>query len=179
MTSPREFEPLGGETVWQGKLFEVRRERFRFSDGDEAEREFVRHGGAVGIVAHDDRQVWLVRQPREAIGDPDLLEIPAGRRDVEGEEPLATAQRELAEEIGRAADTWEPIMAYHSSVGFTTEKVELFRATDLREAKAESEENERIEIVGWPLDRLQQAIGATTDAKTIIALMWLGERLRR
>jgi 8-oxo-dGTP pyrophosphatase MutT (NUDIX family) len=177
MSSPRDFEALGGETVWQGRLFQVRRERFRFVDGEEVEREFVRHGGAVGIVVHDDAHVWLVRQPREAVGDPDMLEIPAGRRDVEGEEPLATAQRELAEEIGRGADTWEPIRSYHSSVGFTTERVDLFRATDLRAAEAESGENERIEIVAWPLDRLDEAIAATTDAKTIIGLGWLRERL--
>jgi len=179
MSSPRDFEPLGGETVWKGKLFEVRSERFRFADGEEVTREFVRHGGAVGVVAHDDEHVWLVRQPREAIGDPDMLEVPAGRRDVEGEEPLSTAQRELAEEIGRGADTWEPIMSYYSSVGFTSERVELFLATDLHDAEAESEENERIEIVGWPLNRLDDAIEASTDAKTVIGLMWLRERLRR
>jgi 8-oxo-dGTP pyrophosphatase MutT (NUDIX family) len=108
-----------------------------------------------------------------------MLEVPAGRRDVEGEEPLSTAQRELAEEIGRGADTWEPIMSYYSSVGFTSEKVELFLATDLHDAEAESEENERIEIVAWPLNRLDDAIEASTDAKTVIGLMWLRERLRR
>ncbi len=177
MSSPRDFEPRGGETVYRGKLFEVRVERFRHADGEEVTRDVVHHGGAVGIVAHDSDVVWLVRQPREAVGDPDLLEIPAGRLDQEGEEPLETAQRELAEEIGRGARQWEPILDYYSSAGFTDERVHLFLATDLHEASAESEEIERIEIVPWPLDRLDEAIDSCHDAKTLIGLLWLRRRL--
>lgn len=177
MSSPRDFEPLGGETVYQGKLFEVRVERFRHADGEEVTRDIVHHGGAVGIVAHDSDVVWLVRQPREAVGDADLLEIPAGRLDQEGEQPLETAQRELAEEIGRGARRWEPILDYYSSAGFSDERVHLFLATDLHEASAESEETERIEIVPWPLDRLDDAIDSCHDAKTLIGLLWLRRRL--
>ena len=81
----------------------MRVERFRHADGEEVTREIVRHQGAVGDLAYDEEVVWLVRQPREAVGEPDLLEIPAGRLDEPGEEPLAAAQRELAEEIGRGA----------------------------------------------------------------------------
>ena len=66
--------------------------------------------------------------------------------------PLEAARRELAEEIGRGAGSWEPILTYYSGAGFTDERVHLFLATDLHEASAESEENERIEIVPWPLD---------------------------
>ncbi len=79
--------------------------------------------------------VWLVRQPREAVGEPALLEIPAGRLDVEGEEPLAAAQRELAEEIGKGAERWEPIVVYYTGAGFTDERVHLFEATTLHEAQ--------------------------------------------
>ncbi len=64
-----------------------------------------------------------MRQPREAVGEPALLEIPAGRLDVEGEAPLAAAQRELAEEIGKGADRWEPIVVYYTGAGFTDERV--------------------------------------------------------
>ena len=101
------FEPTGGETRYEGKVFSVREETFRHEDGDETTREIVRHQGAVGIVCHDGERIWLVRQPREAVGAPDLLELPAGKLDVEGEEPLETAKRELAEEIGKAAAEWE------------------------------------------------------------------------
>jgi len=171
------FEALGGETMYSGRIADVRIERFRHADGEEVSREIVRHRGAVGIVAHDDQHVWLVRQPREAVGVTDLLEIPAGRLDVEGEQPLAAAQRELAEEIGRGARAWEPIVAYYTSAGFTDELVHLFHASELYPEQAQSEEEERIEIVPWPLGELQDAIEQCRDAKTLIGLMWLERRL--
>jgi len=168
---------LGGETVYSGRLVEVRVERFRHADGEAVSREVVRHRGAVGIVAHDDEVVWLVCQPREAVGEERLLEIPAGRLDIDGEDPAQAARRELAEEIGRGARSWEPILSYYSSAGFTDERVHLFWATDLYAASASSGENERIEVVRWPLSQLQSAIDECRDAKTLIGLMWLVRRL--
>ena len=99
-----------------------------------------------------------MRQPREAVGEPDLLEIPAGRLDVEGEEPLAAARRELAEEIGRGARSWEPILAYYSSAGFTDEQVAPVRRHRPARGARDSGEEERIEIVRWPLSDLDAAI---------------------
>ena len=177
MSSIRDFEALGGETLYSGRIVDVRMERFRHADGEEVSREIVRHRGAVGILAHDEETVWLIRQPREAVDEPDLLEIPAGRLDREGEEPLQTAKRELAEEIGRGAHAWEPIVAYYTGAGFTDEQVHLFAATDLYEASAERGEQERIELVPWPLLRLGEAISECRDAKTLIALYWLSVRL--
>src|SRR5262245_13472055 len=174
MTSAdRRFEPLGGETLYEGRIISLHLERFRYPDGEVVEREIIRHQGAVGIVAHDGTDLFLVRQPRETVGDPDFLEIPAGRLDVEGESPLEAARRELAEEIGKAAETWEPITDYVSSVGIMDETVHLFLATGLSDASAEAEENERIELVRWPLADLDGAIAATRDAKTLIGLLWL------
>jgi ADP-ribose pyrophosphatase len=121
--------------------------------------------------------VWLVRQPREAVGDPALLELPAGRLDVAGETPLACAQRELAEEIGLAAERWEPILEYWSSPGFADERVYLFCARDLYERHADSGEEERIEVVPWSLPRLDDALAECHDAKTLIGLMWLARSL--
>ena len=129
------------------------------------------------MVAHDQRELWLVRQPREAVDEPALLELPAGRLDVEGEKPQAAAQRELAEEIGRGARRWEPILSYYSSAGFTDERVYLYHATELYEESADSGESERIEIVRWPLGELDAAIRECRDAKTLIGLMWLARRL--
>jgi 8-oxo-dGTP pyrophosphatase MutT (NUDIX family) len=171
------FEKLGGETVYRGKFVDVRVERFRHADGEEVSREIVRHQGAVAVVAHDERDVWLVRQPREAVDEPALLEIPAGRLDVAGEQPLAAAQRELAEEIGRGARDWQPIVVYYTGAGFTDERVHVFSATGLYESHADSEENERIEIVRWPLVGLDDAIAVCRDAKTLIGLYWLARRL--
>ena len=173
---PWAVQRLDGETVYRGRLVEVRLERFRHADGEEVTREIVRHRGAVGIVAYDSDHVWLVRQPRETV-EAELLEIPAGRLDVEGESPLAAAQRELAEEVGLGAESWEPLLSFYTSAGFTDERVHLFRATGLREASADSGENERIEIIPWPLERLQEAIAECRDAKPLIGLLWLARRL--
>ena len=173
----RDFVSLGGETVYSGELVDVRVERFRHGDGEVVTREVVRHRGAVGIVAHDEQDVWLVRQPRESVGESELLEIPAGRLDVEGELPIDAARRELAEEIGRGAERWEPILTYYTGAGFTDERVHLFHAGGLFEAHAESGENERIEVVRWPLAELDDALEECRDAKTLIGLCWLARRL--
>jgi 8-oxo-dGTP pyrophosphatase MutT (NUDIX family) len=176
MSTNEAFQPLGGDTVFSGGVFDVRVERYRHSDGGEVSREVVRHQGAVGIIAHDQQHLWLVRQPREAVDEARLLEIPAGRLDVEGEAPLACAERELAEEVALGASDWEHVLTYYSSAGFTDEQVHLFAATGLQEAYAESEENERIEVVKWPLTRLDDVLAECRDAKTIIALQWLALR---
>jgi 8-oxo-dGTP pyrophosphatase MutT (NUDIX family) len=173
------FERVDSQTVWEGKIATVRRETWREEDGEEVEREVVGHPGAVGVVAWDDEQVWLVRQPREAVGDPALLEVPAGKLDEEGETPLQTAQRELAEEIGKSATDWREIKRFFTSPGFTDEEVVLYAATGLDDAQAEADENERIEIVPWALERLDEAIDECRDSKSLIGLMWLREERRR
>ena len=141
---PETPEALDGETVFQGRIFAVRRARYRHSDGEEVTREVVVNPGAVGILAYDDHHVYLVRQPREAIERSDVLELPAGRLDVEGEAPLATAQRELAEEIGLAAEVWQHATTYFSSAGFTNEEVSIFLATGLSQVDASEAPDEKI-----------------------------------
>ena len=167
-----EIEPLGGETAFEGKTFSVAVERFRHPDGDEVQREIVRRQDAAAIVAYDDEVVWLVRQPREAILQP-TLELPAGKLDVDGESPLQTAQRELAEETGRAAEHWTEVRSCYSSSGYSDELVHIFAATGLRSTDIEPDPGERIEIVRWPLADLDAALAATNDAKTVIGLQWL------
>ena len=173
------FEKLGQREIWRGHVVEVRVERFRHEDGAEVERDNMHHPGAVGIVAVDDEHVWLVRQPREICGVPDLLELPAGKLDVQGEPPLETAKRELAEEIGKAAEWWEPLTGFFTSCGFSDERLELFYASGLSDVpQPEVDEDERIEIVPWPLADIDGAIAACQDAKTLIGLLLLQRRLR-
>ncbi len=166
------FERIGGEEMWQGQIVGVRVDRFRHDDGDEVTREFVTHPGAVAIVAHDGHDLFLVAQPREPVDEQSLLELPAGKLDEEGEDALATAKRELAEEIGKGAASWEHLTTFWSSPGFSHEQIELYLATDLHDASAEATENERIEIHAVPLAELDRLIADCRDAKSLIGLLW-------
>jgi 8-oxo-dGTP pyrophosphatase MutT (NUDIX family) len=166
------FEKIGSETVWEGKIATVRVDRVRFDDGEEADREIVEHPGAVAVVAHDGERLFLVRQPREAVDEQALLELPAGKLDDEGEDPLDTARRELAEEIGKGARTWQRLTSFYTSPGFADEECHVYLATDLYDERAEAGDEERIEIVEVPLEELDSAIRECRDAKTLAGLLW-------
>jgi 8-oxo-dGTP pyrophosphatase MutT (NUDIX family) len=164
------FERIGGEEIWQGQIGTVKVEKFRHDDGDVVEREVVEHPGAAVMLPFDGERIWLVRQPREAAGEQDLLELPAGK--LNGAEALETAQRELREEIGKAAQTWKHLTSFYASPGFTNEEIHAYFATDLSDDPLEAEENERIEVVSEPLDRLDEVIRSCKDSKSLIALLW-------
>ena len=118
------------------------------------------------------------RSPRSPIGIPDLLEIPAGKLDVEGEDPLEAGRRELAEEIGKQAAHWEPLGAFYTSVGFADEIIHLFLATGISDIERPAvEEDERIDIEVRPLADLDAVLAETKDSKTIIGLHALKARL--
>ncbi len=177
--SERDFEPVGEpRTAWEGQIVSVDEQRFRFvEDGTVVEREIVRHPGAVATIPLEDDHVWLVVQPRQAVGEPDMLEIPAGKLDVDGESHEANAQRELAEEVGKRAERFEHLKSFFTSCGVMDEEIHIYLASGLTDAQADGEEDERIEVVAWPLDRLDEAIARTTDSKTLIGLLLLKERL--
>jgi ADP-ribose pyrophosphatase len=179
--SQRDFEPVDEpRTLWEGHIIRVEEVTLRFvEDGTEITREIVRHPGSVATVAIDDEHVWLVLQPRPAVGEPDMLELPAGLLDVDGESHEANAQRELAEEIGKRAERFEHLRSYATSCGVLDEWMHIYLATGLSDAQADSGEDERIEVVAWPLDRLDDALARTTDAKTIVGLLLLRQRLGR
>ena len=108
-----------------------------------------------------------------------MLELPAGKLDEEGEEPLETAKRELAEEIGKQAAEWEPLGSFYTSPGFTDEQVHLFLATGLSdvEERPEVHENERIDVEIRPVTDIDAIMAETKDSKTLIALCKVRERL--
>ena len=166
------MERTSSKTVYEGRIVDVRIDEIRYDDGETAEREIVEHPGAVGIVASDGESVYLVRQPREAVGDPALLELPAGKLDEEGETPLECAKRELGEEIGMTARSWSELKRFYTSPGFAEEEVTLFVATELEPIPDhEPDPAERIEVIAWPLDELDRAIGECADSKTLIGLL--------
>ena len=166
------FERIESKTVWEGQIATVHVDRIRYDDGDEADRERVSHPGAVAVVAHDGERIFLVRQPREAVGESALLELPAGKLDEEGEGPLETAKRELAEEIGKGAKTWRHLTSFYTSPGFVEEECHVYLATDLFDHTADADEDERIEIVEHPLTELDAVIERCRDAKTLVGLLW-------
>ncbi len=172
------MEQVQANSAYGGEFVSVARGRFRRADGDEVEREVVIHPGSVGILAHDEEHVHLVRQPREAVGEDGLLEIPAGTLDVDGESALECAQRELREEVGLRAEHWSELQAIYPSPGYLSERHTIFAATGLAPAPGETDETEAIEVVRLPLVELDAALERIEDAKTLIALLLLREKLR-
>lgn len=170
------MELLDSRTAYEGFVANVAIKRYRRAGGTEVERQVIEHPGSVAILAHDDEAFYLVRQPREAVEDDGLLEIPAGTLDLPGEGELECAQRELAEEVGLSAEHWSLLKAIYPSPGFVSERATIFEATGLSEAASHPDEDEEIEIVRWPLDDVDGAIAAVQDATTLVALLLLKAR---
>jgi 8-oxo-dGTP pyrophosphatase MutT (NUDIX family) len=170
---------LDSKVVYAGYGVDVAIRRYRRVDGTEVERQVIDHPGSVAILAHDDKSVYLVAQPREAVEEDALLEIPAGTLDKEGESELECAQRELAEEAELAATTWTELAKIYPSPGFVSEVVTIFLATGLSPAHGERDEDEAIDIVRLPLAEIEEALPQIRDASTLIALMALRDRLAR
>lgn len=171
------MERIGSRTTHEGKTISVRIDEFRYDDGSTSEREVVAHPGAVAIAAHDERHLYMVRQPREAVDEDSLLELPAGKLDVDGESPLDCAKRELGEEVGIEAAEWRELKRIYTSPGFTDEQVHLFVATGLTGVGAHPSDEERIEVVKVPLDELDEAIEACVDATSLVGLLMLRSEL--
>ncbi len=173
------MEQVQSETVYSGPFVDVALKRFRREDGTEVERQVIEHPGSVGIVAHDEEFVHLVRQPREAVGEDGLLEIPAGALDVAGESELECARRELSEEVGLQAEHWSRLHEIYASPGFLSERLTIFEATGLSAKAAERDAEEQIEVVRLPLAELDSAIAEIRDAKTLIGLLLLRDAVAR
>jgi 8-oxo-dGTP pyrophosphatase MutT (NUDIX family) len=126
-----EFRVTASETVFEGRVISLRRDTVTMPGGGESVREVVTHPGAVAVVAlDDDERVVLLRQYRHPVGR-HLWELPAGLRDADGEPPLETAKRELAEEAKLAADRWSLLTTHYSTPGFCDELVLVYLAEGL------------------------------------------------
>jgi len=177
------FRHLGDTEVAQLHSMRIVQGHFEAPDGTAFDRDIVRNRGAVAMVPvlDDGRTVLLVRQYRGPI-DSLLLEIPAGLCDVDDEEPEATAHRELAEEIGRAAGSLDALVRYHAAAGFSDHVVQIYLATDLTEGpdSRQGVEEAHMTIEELDLGGLDRAIddGTLTDAKSIIGLLRARDLLR-
>ncbi len=159
------------KTIFEGKVVRLYLDRVLLPNGVEAERELVRHWGAVGMVPLDrDGYVFLVRQYRHPAGK-ELLEIPAGKL-REGEDPLECARRELEEEIGYRASSWTKLTSFFTSPGFSDEVLHLYLAEALEPTQASPEEDEFLEVLKIPLERAMDlvAAGEIQDSKSIVGI---------
>ena len=167
-------EVLESSTPYRGGFFSVVVDRIRLPGGRTAKREIVRHPGAAAVVPLQDGAVLLVRQNRHAVGT-DVLEIPAGKLDVPGEDPAACARRELEEETGYRARVLEPMGAFYSSPGFTDERYHLFLATGLERTgpPPDHDDGEPIATEWLSLDDAVEAVGngGIVDAKTALGIL--------
>lgn len=167
------FTKLGEEQIWAGTIISVARATFLSPEGESFDRELVHHPGAVSVVPVDGDEVVLVRQFRAAV-DREVLEIPAGKRDVDGEAPEATAQRELAEEVGLRAGRLEKLVSFYNSIGFSDELSHVYLGTELEPAEQDLQghEEQHLTIERIRLDDVPAllASGDLVDAKTIIGL---------
>jgi ADP-ribose pyrophosphatase len=176
------FRYLDTQEIYRGHVIEVQRVRFAAPDGTEMIRDVVRHPGAVAVVPLlESGEVVLVRQFRAPFGT-DVLEIPAGKLDVAGEDLAAAAQRELGEEVGLYAAKLEPLVRFHNSVGFSDEESHVFLATGLTEVPRDRQGPEELNMVEvrMALSDMTRAIaaGEITDAKTVLGLMAAMDRVR-
>ncbi len=163
---------ISGETVFDGKIMHVRRDKVQLSDGSEAYREVVDHSGGVCVLALDnERRVLLVRQfryPRELI----LREIPAGKLEP-GEDPFDAAKRELKEETGATAGKWESLGEILPTPAYCGEIIRMYMARDLTFGDTKLDEGEFLELERIDFDVLVQQVlrGEVRDAKTVAAVL--------
>lgn len=165
-------------SVFDGVLLHVRQDTVRLPNGRDAIREYVVHPGAVAILAlDDDGRIVMERQYRYPLGR-EFIEIPAGKIDP-GEDDLAAARRELAEETGYTARTWRHLTTIHPLIAYSDERIELYLATGLTRAARSLDDEEFLEVI--LLDPAQATAmvddGRITDSKTMIGLLML-ERMR-
>ncbi|APR05733.1 NUDIX domain-containing protein [Thauera chlorobenzoica] len=161
---------LATECVFDGALLHVRRDRVRLPDGGNGVREYIRHPGAVVVVAlRDDGTLVFERQYRYPLRRA-FLELPAGKIDA-NEAPLACAVRELREETGYRAARWHHVGVMHPCIGYSDERIEIFYATHLEQVGHAWDEGEFLELLHLPVAEVEARIhgGEITDAKTITA----------
>ncbi len=180
-----EFSQLRAEQLHQWAVWSLEKGSFSSSTGEEFERTYVRSPGAVAVVpvleVSGEESVVLVRQFRAALGR-SILEIPAGMRDVDGEDPESTAGRELSEETGYRATSLDFLGVLASAPGITDSEVIIYegRGLTLGDTNRHGPEENHMDVVAMPLEAALDLVfsGEITDAKTMIGLLMLSEKRR-
>tara|TARA_B100000902_G_scaffold158543_1_gene154531 strand:+ start:2924 stop:3466 length:543 start_codon:yes stop_codon:yes gene_type:complete len=178
-----EFKSLNNKLRFQGKITSVYESDFRAPNGEQITREITRHPGAVCVVPIIASDIVMIRQFRPAIGNY-LLEIPAGKRDIDGEPPDVTARRELQEEVGLSTNNLVELAQFYNSPGFCDEYSYCYLALDCEDVTDDRQglEEEYMTIEAVPISQASTLVtsGKIIDGKTIIgislALQYLNAR---
>lgn len=168
-----EEKAVSSRLIFDGKVVHLYKDTVRLPDGAESVREYVKHIGAVCILPlTDDGEVILERQYRYAVRQI-LTEIPAGKLDAPGEDPLEAAKRELREETGATAREMIPLGDYYGSPAILGERIRMFLAKGLTFGETEFDEDEFLEVFRLPLDEAEAAVlrGEIPDGKTQAAIL--------
>jgi len=164
---------VDGQVAYDGHFLKVSRDRVKLPDGKLTQREYIRHPGAVVILAlFDDGRVLLERQYRYP-NDRVFIELPAGKIDP-GEDPLASAKRELEEETGYTATDWHFVCTIHNAIAYSDEHLDLFLARGLTEGPAKLDDGEFLETFTATIPEMLEMVrrGDITDVKTVIGAFW-------
>jgi ADP-ribose pyrophosphatase len=165
---------ISGEQAYDGHFLQIQRDKVMLPDGKTTFREYIKHPGAVVILpVFSDGTILLERQFRYPLNKV-FVEFPAGKMDP-NEEPLACAKRELQEETGYTANSWQFICTIHNAIAYSDEHLELFLARDLQPGVSKLDDGEFLETYRTTLGELLTAVrcGEVTDVKTIIGAFWL------
>jgi len=168
-----EEKTLKSEMLYKGKILNLRRDEVTVKDGRTSYREIVEHnGGAVAAPITSRGRIVMVKQYRKP-AERVVLEAPAGKIE-HGEDPLETIKRELKEETGYTADSIRLMTVIMPSVGYTTEKLYIYLATDLKPGETDPDENEALDVVEYDFDTIYDMVlqGKIEDAKTIVAVFF-------
>ncbi|WP_214816515.1 NUDIX hydrolase [Exiguobacterium sp. s131] len=168
-----EEKTIEREVIYQGKIFDVEKHVVSLPNGNTSVRELVYHNGAVAVLVIDESDnIVMVEQYRKAF-ESMSLEIPAGKLE-KGEEPMASAERELKEETGYTAESLEKIFSFYGAPGFCSERVDVYVAKGLSAGEMNLDEDEFLNVKRYSFDEAVDLLdrGIITDAKTIMAIQW-------
>ena len=172
---------LESENIFDGNLLHIKKDKVKLPNGGEAYREWVKHPEAAAVIPLTDQgEIILVRQYRYPI-DEVTLEIPAGKLDVSGEDPLECAKRELSEETGYTAQEYKFLSKLATSVGFSDEVIYIYAAKGLKAGTQHTDEDEFINVVKVPLAEAVEMVldGRINDGKSVTAIFMLDRMMNK
>ena len=172
---------ISSENIYDGTLLHVKKDKVELPNGDISYREWIKHPGASAVIpVTDNNEIILVRQYRYPI-QALTMEIPAGKLDVAGEDPLECAKRELEEETGYSAQEYQFLTKLATTVGFSDEFIYIYAARGLKAGQQHTDEDEIINVVTVPLAKAVEMVhsGEILDGKSVVAILMLQNMLAK